>query len=42
MWDDEECRERQIGARALASSWVLFAVTLLAAAAWWGLGTIVD
>jgi len=42
MWDDDECRERQIGARTLASSWILIAVTLLAAAAWWGLGMVVQ
>jgi hypothetical protein len=41
MWDEKECQERQIGVRALASSWGLIAVILLAAAAWWGLGTVV-
>jgi len=42
MWDDEECRERQVGARALASSWALAAVILLVAAAWGVLGTVVQ
>lgn len=34
MWDDEDCRERQVGARTLASSWALLAAILLAAALW--------
>ena len=41
MWDDEECREHQVGARAVASIWALVAVILLAAAAWGVLGTFV-
>ena len=42
MWDDEECRERQVGARALASGWALVAVILLAAAVWSVLGRVVQ
>jgi hypothetical protein len=41
MWDDEECREHQVGARAVASIWALVAVILLATAAWGVLGTFV-
>lgn len=42
MWDDEECRERQVGTRTLASSWALVAVILLAAAVWSVLGRVVQ